>query len=362
MYTIGVDYHKRTSTYAVYDSNGRRQARQKLDNRPELIAPFLEQWTGPKQLAMEATRNWGIFYDFVQDKVDQFYLGHPKKMKAITESETKHDAADADMIARLTQSGFLPKAHVSSSETRQLRSLVRYRSFLVRQRGAVKNQIHVLLDRNLWPCDRPKTFKDIFCQRGLRWLKGVALPRQERFVLDRALSNYTHLVEEISTFEKEIETRYLELPGLNHLRTVPGFQRSFLLGATVLLEIDTIDRFRKARHLSHYAGLIPSTRSSDGKLLKRSRLVQGANKILRTAFIEATFPALRVDKGLKAYYQKVKQQAGSGSAIIACARKLSYAVYHVLKEQTAYKPIPMQQDESTAPSVTVCHPSSAIQR
>lgn len=358
MYTIGVDYHKRTSTYAVYDSTGKRCIRQKFDNRPELIAGFLNQWRGPKQLAMEATRNWGLFYDFVQDKVDKFYLGHPKKMKAITESETKHDAADADMIARLTQSGFLPKAHASSAETRHLRSLVRYRIFLVRQRGAIKNQIHVLLDRNLWPTDRPKTFKDIFCQRGLTWLKSLSLPCQERFVLDRALSNYNHLTEEIKTLEKEIEARYLELSGLAYLRTVPGFQKSFLLGATVLLEIDSIDRFRKARHLSHYAGLIPSLKSSDGKLLKRGRLVQGANKILRTALIEATFPAIRVDKELKLYYKKVKQQAGSGSAIIACARKLCHAVYHVLKDQTAYKPFSMKQ-KTTLPSVTVCHSSSA---
>ena len=114
MITICVDFHKRTSSYCVLDDNGKRIKRCKMENRPELIEQFLESIPGPKKLAMEATRNWGLFYETVRPHVDEFLLGHPKKMKAITESETKHDQKDADVISQLAASGFFPKAHVSS--------------------------------------------------------------------------------------------------------------------------------------------------------------------------------------------------------------------------------------------------------
>lgn len=89
MITIGVDFHKKTSSYHVLDTTGRKLKSTKLENTHDNIRDFIQSFRGPKQLAMEATRNWGLFYDTVNDLVDEFHLGHPKKMKAITESETK---------------------------------------------------------------------------------------------------------------------------------------------------------------------------------------------------------------------------------------------------------------------------------
>ena len=55
-------------------------------------------------------------------------------MQAITPSETKNDQHDAEVIARLTQAGLFPTAHVSRLGTRQLRSLLRFRTFLLERR------------------------------------------------------------------------------------------------------------------------------------------------------------------------------------------------------------------------------------
>ena len=91
MITIGVDYHKRNSTYKVLGHDGEHVISCKLANEHNVIQKFIKTIPGPKQLAMEATRNWGLYHDCVKDLVDRFYLGHPKKMKMITESETKND-------------------------------------------------------------------------------------------------------------------------------------------------------------------------------------------------------------------------------------------------------------------------------
>jgi len=351
MITIGVDFHKCFSSYKVLDKNGNSIKKRKIENDPDIIKEFLLSIHGPKQLAMEATRSWGLYYDCVKEHVDKFYLGHPKKMKAITESETKNDPNDANMIARLTHSGFLPKAHVSSVTIRELRSLVRYRGSLVNQRRSTRNQVHALIDRNVWPCHKPKSFKNVFCKRGLLWLKELSLPERERFILDQCLANFEALNKQIAVVEKYIQVQDHDLPGLKYLRTVPGFFTSVVNAYVVLVEASDITRFRKAKGFAYYAGLVPREYSSGDKH-KTGRLVKGANMHLRTAIIESTLSAIRTDKGLRAYYKQVKSRRGSGPAIIATARKLSYAIYHVLKEQRPYR------FEKVQSPVATCHSSS----
>lgn len=349
MITIGVDFSKRTSCYHVLDEKGQRLKRCKVENDPHKIREFFKELPmGQIQLAMEATRNWGLYFETVKPYIDDFHLGHPKKMKAITESETKNDPNDAEMIARLTYSEFLPEAHVTDMDTRQLRSLLRFRYFLVKQRRSIRNQVHILIDRNLWPCQKPGSFKDIFCKRGLKWLIDLELPPRERFILDECLKTYWNLSRQVASLEEFINSQACDLPGIPYLRTVPGFKKSNVHLYIVLLEADNIARFRKAKHFAHYAGLIPREFSSGDKH-RTGRLVKDANLFLRNAIIESVFGAIRSNRRLKDYYQSVKDRRGSGAAIIASARKLSYAIWHVLKDQTNYRPFP---------PATACHPSA----
>lgn len=338
MITIGVDFSKRTSVYSVLDDHGQRIKRCRVENRPKLIDEFFGGLPeGPRQLTMEAGRNWGLYYDTVKHHVDTFHLAHPTKMRAITSSETKNDQNDADMIARLTYSGFLPKAHISCLGTRQLRSLVRTRYFWVKQRSAIRNQVQTLIDRNFWPSDRPKSFKDPFCMRGLKWLQSLELANTERLLLDQYLGAYNDVHRRIQALESALEGFSGDLEGLSHLRTVPGFRKSKVYVYTVLLETDDISRFKKAKHFAHYAGLVPREHSS-GDVHRTGRLVKAANQFLRTAIIESTWSALLADKALRTYYLSVKTRRGTGPAIIATARKLSYAIYHVLKDRVSYDP------------------------
>ncbi len=336
MNNIAVDWHKRTSNFHVVDERGAKLNCYRITNSRQSLREYVAGIPGPKRVAMEATRNWGLFYDTVHDLVDEFHLGHPKRMKAISESDTKNDKQDAQTIARLLQSGFFPEAHVSSADTRQLRSVLRFRNFLVRQRSALRNQVQVLLDRNLFPDERPQNFKNPFCKRGLLWLKSVALPERERFILDRCIDAYQDAEGRIGQIELFILRQSVNLPGLEYLRTTPGFLSSKVSAFTVLLETDDVNRFHKARGYLHYAGLIPREFSSADKH-RNGRLVK-ANMHLRTAFLESTFAAIRKDPGLKEYYQSVKNRSGSSDAVIATARKLATAVYFVLKEKRAYRP------------------------
>jgi len=353
MVTIGVDYHKRTSSYRVLDDAGQTIRACKFENTRDAIRLFIAGIEGPKQLAMEATRSWGLYHDTVRDLVDVFYLGHPLKMKAITESETKHDCKDAELIARLTRSNFLPTSYVSALDTRQLRGLLRFRRFLVQQRASLRHQVHTLIDRNFFPAELPGSFKNFFCKRGLEWLAGVALPARERFILDQCLASHGDLSARIASLERFLQGQTYDLPGLAYLRTTPGFRASLVNALTVLLEAGDIARFHKARGFAHYAGLIPREFSS-GEHHRTGRLVKHANMHLRTAFIESTLTALRAEPGLRAYYMSVKKRSGSSDAVIATARKLACAAYHVLKEQRPYRAEPLPPAAASKPYAGSC--------
>jgi len=339
MITIGVDFHKRTSSYTVSNERGIMVTQCKLENTKANIERFLCRWQGPKQLAMEATYNGGLFYDTAQPYVNRLLLGHAYKIRSITESETKCDRHDASTLARLAMIDCFPKAHAPSREARDLRSLVRFRNFLARQRAAVKNNTHALIDRNLWPSERPQSFKNIYCKRGIAWLKTLTLPPKERFILDELITTFEQLSRQAQEVEAYIEQAACDMPDVGYLRSVPGLRASKINLYTILFEIDTISRFAKARDLARYAGLIPSGHSSGDKH-RTGRLVRRCNTILRTALLETTFAAILRDPHLKAYYRTVKARNNSSAAIVACARKLCYAIYHVLKEQRPFKPFP----------------------
>jgi transposase len=341
MITIGVDFHKRTSMYNVLSPQGEVIKRCRLENSRDTILEFFNSIADPKQVAVEATRSWGLFYDTVNEFVDQFHLGHPQKIKILMNSELKNDQRDAAQIAKLTQVGMLPHAYCSSTEVRQFRSLLRFRHSLVDQRRSIRNQVQTLLDRNLWPNERPNNFKDPFCQRGRTWMQNCSLPEKERLVLDLCLQTFDDLSTKIRQIESHIKQHPVDMTGLALLRTVPGFQSGGINSAVVLGEIADIHRFPKARSLAHYAGLVPREFSSGDKH-RTGRLIKSANMHLRTALLESALAAIRKDKGLKAYYKQVKERRGSGPAIVATARKLVYAIYGVLKEQRPYRPEPIR--------------------
>jgi transposase len=122
---------------------------------------------------------------------------------------------------------------------------------------------------------------------------------------------------------------------LRWLTTVPGM-RGKILKYILLSELDNVDRFRHSRALVAYAGLIPKEHSS-GEKNHKGHLRSECNQFLRWAILQAVLPAMRQDKGLRKYYQDVKERKNSSAARIAAARVLLESIYCVLKERRPYR-------------------------
>lgn len=333
MITISADVHLKTSTFSVIKDD-RKVMNKKVNNEPQEILNIIEQFPGTKQFSMEATYNWPVFYELLKDKVDEYILLHPKRLHHIMDSQSKCDKHDADAMARLTALGVIPRAYVAQAPSRQLRHLVHTYMGITTQITGLKNKIHAVINANTFYSQRPKNFKDLFCQRGRIFLANLSLPEKERYLVNQLLEAIDKLQIIKQNLRDYIQSIDIHHDDLTLLRTVPGFAGQVLC-YVALSEIDNIERFKNIRRFIAYAGLAPRDKSS-GEKMRKGRLRSDCNHYLQWAFIEAIPGAIIKDRFLKQYYQQLKKTKPSAVARIIVARLLAKSVYHMLKERKVY--------------------------
>lgn len=332
---VSVDYHKSFSYGTIMTVNGTVLKEGRFANAPSSLEAFLDPYGGAECSAvLEATRNWQVMHDWLEDQAGHVVLAHPSKLRAIAEAAIKTDKVDAATLAHLLRSDMIPTAHVSSPHARVIRRLLRHRMFLVRVRTMVKNRVHDLLDRDP-QVRRQWQATNVFSKVGVTWMRQIPLPAHNRFVLDSELDTLEHLTEQIRMTERMLEKVGQRDKRLRRLMTIPGIGP--FIGMLLLAEIDSIERFAKPAKLHAYAGLIPTTHASGGKVY-HGRIVSACNKYLRWALIEAVWPAIRTDPGLSNVYHRLSRRKGANTAKIATARRLLTIVYRVLTENREYRP------------------------
>jgi len=85
MHYIGIDYHKRCSYLVVKDEKGKTEQRGNIANTREEYEHLLKPYR-PGKAVLEATRNWGLIYDWLVEILDNVVLAHPLKVRATAEA------------------------------------------------------------------------------------------------------------------------------------------------------------------------------------------------------------------------------------------------------------------------------------
>jgi hypothetical protein len=108
---------------------------------------------------------------------------------------------------------------------------------------------------------------------------------------------------------------------------MPGV--NVLTALTILAAIGTIERFEDAKHLVGYAGL--GTRVHDsGQVHQNGRITKAGRKDLRRAMVNAANVAVQHHPFWKKEFARLEVRLGRSKAIVAIARKLLVAVWHIL--------------------------------
>ena len=297
-----------------------------------------------------------------------------KHQCATTLRKTKTDKSDAKGIALfIAEKGFQPDLPVSY-HIRELKSLTRARFSVVQDRSALKNKVKRLITL-LFP-ELLGVFSDIFGASATALLKQypsaaklaachcdtlAALLRKTsrgRFGKEKAeylrqlakssignhsdaralelrmlLARIDFLSEQISEYDREIKIIMNQID--SPILTIPGI--SYTLGAIIIAEIGSIDRFPTPAKLLAFAGLEPSIYESGKFVPSSGRMVKRGSPFLRWALLQAAGYTPNYSSTF-ALYRSKKLSEGKPLAVVRShiTKKLVRIIYSLLTHSSAF--------------------------
>lgn len=241
---------------------------------------------------------------------------------------------DAKRLARklsVSHQEPLPEAWFLPVEIRELRLRARQRCWLAVLRTQVKNRLQSLLQMQ----GRRPAVSDLFGAEGRQWLSDQVLPEATRASADQLLRVHGFLAGEIEKAEERLRAVDGRFPELARLRTIPGIGP--ILAPVIWSEIGRLERFRSARALVNYTGLVPSLYES-GEVSIRGGITRQGSAWLRWALVAAASGALLGVNEFARRYRWLRRKKIAPVAKAAVARSLASCVYGVLKSGGNYDP------------------------
>lgn len=337
---VGVDVHKKYSVLCALDERGSKLREARVEgNTSRGFTQFFAGLDGPSKAVVEACWNWGLIHDELEEieQVEEVVLAHPYKTRLIADAQIKTDRLDAYALGTLLRGNLVARAHIPRRETRARKNLLRQRLYWARLRTMLRNRIHALLDRQR-DLELP-VCSDIFGVRGLSFLRRLELTEPDHTLLREALALHDLIAEQMRAQEKRIALEFKTEPSYRHLLSVPGIGPT--LAAVIGCEIDQIERFRSADKLCGYAGVVPTTHSSGGKV-HHGRLLPSCNKWLRWALIEASWVAIGCSPYFGALYKQHRVRGKkANTAITIVARRMGRIIWQLLHQKRDFEKRPL---------------------
>lgn len=363
----GLDVHKETVVAAVRLAVGGKVSTEvKTFTTTTTGLLSLSDWlseNGCTHVAMEATGiYWKPVWHVLSDGEVELVLANASHVKNVPGRKT--DVGDASWLAELMAHGLIRASFVPDGATQDLRTLMRTRKQLVREKTRHSQRIHKTLEDANIKLDA--MLADVLGKSGRAILEamvagesdpvrlaalahaGVKCPQEKlrealrgrvrkhhRFLLRLHLGQVDALDAAIATIDQEVEASLAPFcVAVELVSTAPGVKA--LSAEGIISEIGTdMSRFPTAGHLLSWGGMCPRNDESAGKR-RSTRLRKGA-PWLKTILIQCAWAAIRKkDSYLQAQYLRLKSRRGPQKAICAVAASILTAIYHMLKDGTPY--------------------------
>jgi len=320
---IGLDVHKKICYGTLADERGQILRRERFNNNPKGLKTFMRD-VDEAEVAMEAGYCWQPLYDYLADNGFKVKLVHPLKVKAIAQAKIKTDKIDSETITHLLRTNLLPESYVPPKEIRELRDLVRRRSFLVGLRTRIRNRVHAELVKRGIELGVPP-----FSIEGRGLLTGLGLD---------AVNQILPVMDTVDVQIRCISRQLKRMSGRDErarlLMTIPGV--GYYIALLLVSEIGDVRRFSSSERLCSYAGLVPSVRRS-GDSDRRGGLTKTGSKWMRWALTQAVHVHVRYESDLSRFYRRLAREKGSQKAVMATARKMLKAVYWMLLDGEPFR-------------------------
>ncbi len=319
-----------------------------------------------RDVCMESSGKYWIPVFNTLEKTCNVCLTHPKYVKAIKGKKT--DKKDAKWIAELFKCDLVRSIFIPPPDIRQLRDLCRYYVKLTNFNSGEKNRAQNCLTMCNFKLDA--VFTDVFGKSATRVLDALlehghgnfeldgmisgkckSTPEEIRAALDGELNPMQaeklllirQHIDNLSELKASLEGLIYKLaapyqPQVDLLMTVPGISTQ-LTAIRILSEIGAdMSVFETAKQLTSWAGLTPQNQESAGK--KKTTRIARAGAYLKPLLVQIALNCGKSDKcpELKNKYLALKKRRGGKKAVIAIARKLLTAIWHILSKNEPYNP------------------------
>lgn len=368
----GIDVHKTFVVACIASTNGKGVTtynRHRFSTYTKGLTE-LSQWLCEhdcKDVCMESTGKYWIPVFNILESSCNITLAHPKYVKAIRGKKT--DKKDAQWIADLFKHDLVNGSFMPPLPIRQLRDLMRYRSKLTNFSSSEKNRLQNSL--TVSNIQLGNIVSDTFGKSAMNILdKLLDDPLDTSFDLAPLVHRSMHAklpdlalavdgfitpeqagkiriirqhYEDLEARKTELESIVLSLAEsyteeLKLILTVPSISNLFSAIAVVSEIGVNMDVFPTAKHLCSWAGLTPTNDESAGK--KKSVRISRAGCYIKPLLVQCATAVVKSEKHpeIRNRYLQLKRRRGHKRAIIAIARMLLTAIYHILKNKTPYNP------------------------
>jgi transposase len=336
MYYVGLDIHKRTIAYCATTSGGTVKLEGEIPSTRaairDLAGKIGTRWVG----AMEATIFTGWVYDEFMKYGHRLRVASPSMLKYISGGK-KSDRIDARKLSDLLRCNLLPEVVMESSEIRELRMVLRFRTLLVRTAVKMKNKTAGLLMESGAEYEKADLRSKRRFGEMLESLEDVP-----QSVIDLARMS-RDAAEFFETLQKRLVKGLTDHPEIRErvrrLRSIPGVGE--ITALTWALEIGDPSRFPSRRKAISYCGLCSELKESAGKQA-RGPLTKRRNSHLQSVLVEAAKMAPRFNPQLREVHERELMRGNRNRATLAVARKLVAYMLSVDRSGKEFEPRKMR--------------------
>lgn len=335
---VGIDVHYNSWNVSVFTEQSKLKPFVQKPDVEQLATHLKKKFPGAEfKLAYEAGfSGFWIAEEFARREM-KCIIVHPADIpRADKDRRNKNDSVDSKSIASQLRSGTLREVWIPSKDTQSSRALLRLRSQLVRDSVRVKNRIHGHL--KFFGISIPLELrKSKWSRRFMKWLEQCTFESATaKITLDRNISVLKNLNAEMSAITKDLRLQsetssYHEAVVL--IQTIRGI--GWLSAITLVLELESMERFKSFDQLASYVGLVPGEHSS-GDRKRMTRITPRCSGTLRRILIECSWRAVECDNELQRYHAKKCKTVKPNKAIVSVANRLLRRVRSVWSHRKAY--------------------------
>ena len=338
MIYVGMDIHKKTTTFCAMDTDGKVVHRGTVVSADAGWVEIINHWSGQElAIALETgTMTWWVV-DVLREAGIEPVVIDARQFKLISESKKKSDRHDARALADGIRCGLAQRiaVNVPRKKARRARSLMQTRHQVLKQRTMTVNAVKAMLrsvgvaiKSGQWP--QESSWEKVLSDPAVPlWMKPLLITQKNIWdYLERQRHELDALVNEELTHWPEAEL-LMEIPGFGPIVTL-----------AILSGIDDIKRFKRSNQLPSYAGLIPSSRDS-GSMQRRGGITHQGRNLMRNYAVQAAWSAMRskdLNPSLRKWSRRLIVKKGGQVAAVAMARRLLLLVHKFLSTGEVYNP------------------------